>query len=106
MGNCKRPRIPEEKRREILRELDAGRSMASLAREYAVHPSTIEYWCQRRSSGGAPLRESGEVRRKDERIGELERVLGQLALENALLKKAIARYEQHMRRLTEREAAR
>ena len=74
----------------VLAELDAGGTVASVAREHGIHPETIRLWKTRlRKYGDRAFAGHGNAYTDEARIAELERVLGQMAAENALLKKAI-----------------
>lgn len=75
----------------ILREIDAGASIPQVARAHDVHPETIRNW--RRSEkkyGERSFAGRGRAYTDEARIAQLERTLGQLTLENSLLKKALA----------------
>lgn len=76
---------------QVLREVDAGSSVAQAARAHGVHPELIYRWKQQlRKYGERALAGRGNAYTEDARIAQLERTLGQMAAENALLKKAIA----------------
>lgn len=75
---------------QILREIDAGTTVASVAREHGVHPETIRLWKrQQRKYGDRAFAGNGNSYSDEAKIAQLERTLGQMAAENALLKKAI-----------------
>ena len=75
---------------QVLRELDAGSSIAQAAREHGVHPELIYRWKrQARKYGERSFSGRGNAYTDEARIAQLERTLGQMAAENALLKKAI-----------------
>lgn len=74
----------------VLREIDAGKPLAQVAREHQVHPTVLHRW--RRQLASNPEQAfpgQGKAHRDESRIAELERLLGQMSLENALLKKAL-----------------
>ena len=72
----------------ILREIDAGTTVASVAREHGVHPETIRLWKrQQRKYGDRAFAGNGNSYSDEAKIAQLERTLGQMAAENALLKK-------------------
>lgn len=76
---------------EILRELDAGATIAQVARAHEVHPETIRQWRSReRKYGDRSFAGNGRAYTDEARVAQLERALGQMTLENALLKKSIA----------------
>jgi transposase len=79
---------------QVIREIEAGKSLAQAAREYQLHPNTIIKWrklhqqyAQRAFAG------NGNSYTDEARIAQLERKVGQLTMENALLKKALSRLE-------------
>jgi transposase len=74
----------------VLVEIDAGSSVAQAAREHGVHPELIYRWRrQLRKYGERALAGRGNAYTDEARIAQLERTLGQMAAENALLKKSI-----------------
>jgi transposase len=75
---------------QVLREIEAGSSVAQAARVHGVHPELIYRWKQQlRKYGERSLAGLGNAYTDEARIAQLERTLGQMAAENALLKKAI-----------------
>jgi transposase len=83
----------------ILAELDAGSTVASVAREHGIHPETIRLWKSRlRKYGDRAFAGNGNSYTDEARIAQLERTLGQMAAENALLKKAIKTLQQLSRK--------
>jgi len=90
---------------EVVRQLQAGeKRLAQLCREHDLDPAMVRDWRQRverrgadafpRSTGEQPLPPTGTpatLAAAEARIGELERLLGQLTLENDFLKKALRR---------------
>lgn len=79
---------------QVLREIAAGKPLAQAAREHEVHPTVLHRW--RRQLASNPEHAfpgQGKAQRDESRIAELERLLGQMSLENALLKKALLRLE-------------
>ena len=94
----KRRQFTKEFKLQVVREVEAGKSVAQAAREYQLHPNTIIKWrklhqqyAERAFSG------NGQTYKDEARIAELERLVGQVTMENALLKKALARLEAHQR---------
>jgi transposase len=85
-----------------MRALDAGSTMAEIARKYQLSPKLLERWRgEWRAKGelafpgigrrGADLPALGDARR----IAELERKIGQLTMENDFLKKALQHFKDH-----------
>lgn len=87
-------RYTKEFKEKLLRELGTGESVAAVARRYAVTRQLIYEWQDKQRDGAlddtAPVREATLLRQ----IGELERKVGQLTMENDFLKKALRRLEQ------------
>ena len=83
---------------QILREIEAGKPMAQVCRENQIHVNTIQWWRRaHRQSGAQAFASNGRSPSSsadESRIAELERMIGQLAMENAFLKKALARLEE------------
>lgn len=76
---------------QVLREVDAGMTIAEAARVHDVHPETIRVWRKtERKYGTRSFAGNGRAYTDEARIAQLERTLGQVTLENALLKKALA----------------
>lgn len=74
----------------VLREIDAGATIAQAARTHEVHPETIRVWRRdHKKYADRAFAGKGRAYTDEAKIAQLERTLGQLALENALLKKAI-----------------
>ena len=85
-----------------MRVLDAGAGTAETARKYQLSPKLLERWRgEWRARGEQAFPGSG--RRGEDtpalddarRIGELERKIGQLAMENDFLKKALQHFKEH-----------
>lgn len=84
---------------QVLREIEAGKSLAQAAREHELHACTILGWRKRHEQyAGQAFQGNGHSYTDEAKIGELERKVGQLTMENDLLKKALLRLEgQHPR---------
>jgi transposase-like protein len=85
-----------------MRALDAGATHSEIARKYQVSPHLLERWRgDWRAKGdlafpgigrrGVSLPAVDDARR----IGELERKIGQLTMENDFLKKALQHFREH-----------
>lgn len=92
--SLKRRQFTKEFKLQVIREVEAGKSVAQAAREHLLHPNTIIKWrrlhhqyAERAFSG------NGQTYKDEARIAELERMVGQLTMENSLLKKALSRLE-------------
>jgi transposase len=86
-----RRKYSRELKVRVLREIAAGKSPAAAAREHEVHPTMISQWRKAHARyGEAAFAGNGNVYKDEARIAELERKIGQLVLENDLLKKVLA----------------
>ncbi|HEY1525791.1 MAG TPA: transposase [Candidatus Angelobacter sp.] len=86
-----------------MRELDAGETSGQVARKFEISPKLLEKWrAEWRARGEAAFPGAGRRPRleisssQQQRIAELERKIGQMAMENDFLKKALQHFkEQH-----------
>lgn len=82
-----------------MRELDAGKSIAHVARQYQISPKRLEVWRgEWRAQGERAFPGHGvrmESKLEGQRIPELERKIGQQAMEIDFLKKALRRFREH-----------
>ena len=77
-------------KRQVVEELLAGgASMAQACRRYELCPTVIRTWKQQYAQGRLAEAEGGG-QDQAQRLQELERMVGQLTMENALLKRAVA----------------
>jgi transposase len=75
----------------VLETLAQSRPDAELARSHGVHPVTVAKWKNHVLAHGPDLFQGNEDRKQDQqRIAELERLLGQKEVELALLKNFMA----------------
>jgi transposase len=83
-----RRRFRREFARQVVRAVEAGKLLAQAAREYQLHPTVIVGWHKEhlRYAEQAVLG-NGHLYKAEARIAELERLIGQLTMEDALLKK-------------------
>jgi transposase-like protein len=78
-----------------MREIDAGRRIAEVARQHQISPHMVEKWrALWRAQGEAAFpgrggRRLGEPASAEQRIADLERKIGQLTMENDFLKKSL-----------------
>lgn len=87
-----RRKFSREFKLQILGEIAAGKSVAQATRDYDITDGMISQW--RRQYAANPngaFCGNGSTARLETRIAELERMVGRLAMENDLLKKALAR---------------
>jgi transposase len=82
---------------EVVRQLAEGHKRpAQVCREYQLADSVLSRWRKEYDERGEAAftpKEGGQQSRLEARIAELERFCGQLALENAALKKALQSYQ-------------
>jgi transposase len=81
-----------------MREIDLGKSMATVARMYQLSPKRLEVWRgEWRAKGELAFPGKGarpQPRLDAERIAELERKIGQQTMELDFLKKALRRFRE------------
>jgi transposase len=81
-----------------MREMDSGKSMAEIARQYQLSPKRLETWkAEWRAKGELAFPGKGarpQPRLVAERIAELERKIGQQAMEIDFLKKVLQRFKE------------
>ena len=94
-GTARRRRwTTEQKLRIIEASCEPGESVSSVARRHGVAPNLLYRWRRLMAQGGAAAvgsDEPAEVRRLEERIRELERLLGRKTMEVEILKEALAK---------------
>ncbi len=79
---------PEFKARVVLEMLVEGKSLAQTSREYKIKDSVLSRWKAEFLERSPRLFEQGVARdERDERIEELERMVGRLAMELEMAKK-------------------
>jgi len=78
----------------VVREIEAGKPVAQAAREHQVHPTQIDRWRRDlRRYGERAFAGNGRAYTDEARLAALERKVGQLTMENDLLKKALSLLE-------------
>ncbi len=78
------------KKLSVLTELEAGNTLAQVARGNEVHPNTLTRWKREYSADPEnAFKGNGRTYKEDARIAKLERLVGQLYAENKFLKKAL-----------------
>jgi transposase len=85
-----------EKLRIIEESLVPGESVSTVARRNGVAPNLLFRWRRLMSEGGAmavgsdePVVGASEVRKLEERVRDLERLLGRKTMENEILREAL-----------------
>ena len=90
----------KEFKTQVVREVEAGKPIAQAAREYQIHPTQITRWRARLAAyPQTAFSGNGNAYTSEARIAELERLIGQLTIENAALKKTCSRLEAKARLL-------
>ena len=96
-----RQQYPRELKIAVMQEIDSGKSTAWVARNYQLSPKRLEVWKgEWRAKGELAFPGTGTqppVKREGERIAELERKIGQQAMEIDFLKKALRRFREQSR---------
>jgi len=91
----KRRKFTREHKISAIRDLEAGKTIAEVARENEIHPSLLSKWKKEYSLDPEnAFKGNGNVYKEQARIAELERMVGQLYAEKEFLKKAISTLEQ------------
>jgi transposase len=94
-----RRRFTREFKVQVIREVEAGKALAQAAREHQLHPTLIRRWQKEHQQyAEQAFAGNGHLYKAEARIAELERLIGQLTMENLLLKKALLRLEGRIRR--------
>jgi len=93
-----RQQYPRELKIATMREIDSGKSIGEVARMYQVSPNRLEAWKGEWRAKGElafPGHLAGTQSKLDaERIPELERKIGQQAMEIDFLKKVLRRFRE------------
>ena len=97
MGKFRRV-FSRELKLQVVREAETGTPIGELARQHELHPNIIQKWIQLyRTKGDAGFRAgaNGEdpLWASERRVAELERIIGQMTIENTFLKKLLQRLE-------------
>jgi transposase len=98
-GTVRRRYWPTEQKLRIIEEsFEPGETVSSVARRHGVAPNLLYRWRRLMSEGGAmavgsdePVVGASEVHRLEERVRELERLLGRKTMENEILREALAK---------------
>src|ERR1700758_5343321 len=96
-----RQQYPRELKIATMRELDSGKSVGEVARTYQVSPKRLETWRGEWRARGEQLAFPGHAAQSQpkldaQRIPELERKIGQQAMEIDFLKKALRRFREQV----------
>ena len=92
--SIKRRQFTREFKIQVIREVEAGKAIAQAAREHQVHPTLIGKWRKQNSLyGEQAFTGNGHAYTQEAKIAELERLIGQLTIENSFLKKVLQRLQ-------------
>jgi len=92
----KRRVFSREFKLRIVREIAASKTQAQLAREHQINEYTLSRWCRayRKHKDRAFPGKGWAAPTEENRIASLERMIGQLTMENDLLKKVLQKLEE------------
>jgi len=94
MANKTRRQFSREFKLQVIREIQAGKTMAQAAREHQLRPNLIARWQKQHGEyGERSFAGHGHAYTESAKVAELERKVGQLTMEADLLKKALLRFE-------------
>ena len=94
MGLSRRKYTAEFKA-EVVRRLELGASAAEVARACELNPNVLHRWRrERRENGKKAFPGWGQGRAEESRVAELERKIGQQALEIDFLRRCLQRVEE------------
>jgi len=105
IGDVRRRRWTTERKLQIIEESYAqGETVSSAARRHGVAPNLLYRWRRLLSEGGAvavdsdePVIGNSEVKKLEDRVRELERILGRKTMENEILREALPKPTQKNR---------
>ena len=90
-----RRRFTKEFKQEAVRRLNGGQNVAEVARALEVHPSELHRWRRElQEHGERAFSGVGKKRVEESRVAELERKVGQQAMEIDFLKRALQHVEE------------
>ena len=90
-----RRKFTKEFKQTAVRRLDGGQSVGEVARALEVHPTDLHRWRRElEEHGERAFTGAGNKRAEESRVAELERKIGQQAMEIDFLKRAWQHVEQ------------
>ena len=89
-----RRQFSREFKLQVLNEISAGKSVAQASREHQLRPNLIARWQSEKSIlAERAFSGSGVSQTESALVSDMERKIGQLTMENDLLKKVLTRLE-------------
>lgn len=88
-----RRKFSREFKIKVVQAYESGVSAVELSRQFEIHPNVVYGWSREyRKDPDKAFSSNGQetTEHQDQRIGELERLVGRLSLENEFLKKALS----------------
>ena len=93
----KRRKFSRDFKLQVVREVEAGKTQAQIAREHEINQQMISRWCrQHRRYKERAFSGNGRPHTDEAKLSALERKVGQLTMENDLLKKLLQKLEQEL----------
>ena len=93
--SLKRRVLTKEFKQQIIREVQAGKSIAQTSRENDLHPNLIAKWQKLHEQYAQnAFQGNGHAYTQEAKIAELERLIGQQTVEIGFLKKVLAIQQQ------------
>ena len=90
-----RRKFTKDFKQEAVRLLNSGKTVTEVARALEVHPSDLHRWRRELQEHGAgAFSGAGKKRAEESRVAELERKVGQQAMEIDFLKRALQHVEE------------
>lgn len=104
-GDVRRRRWTTEQRLTIIEQsFEPGETVSSTARHHGVTPNLLYRWCRLLSEGGAaavdsddPVIGNSEVKKPEDRVRELERMLSRKTMEVEILREALSKADSKKR---------
>jgi len=90
-----RRKFSKDFKQTAVHRLNSGQSVAEVARALEVHPSDLHRWRRElQDHGERAFNGAGKKRAEESRVAELERKVGQQAMEIDFLKRALQHVEE------------
>jgi len=84
--SIKRRLFTKDFKLQVIRQVQAGKSIAQAAREHDLHPNLIAKWQKLHAQYAQnAFQGNGHAYTEEAKVAELERLIGQLTIENSLL---------------------